>query len=201
MNSSKSAWPKFKAVRKECNSHIEALEIYATMLSERYSLENLKSQKNEDIAVAKWYCFVTDGIRINPLILLLGGGLFISEKRRIHSFETFHSIRNVRNYTWRSMSCIFEAIGILIGLMALTIVVVGTASLAFSELGLSWQIKMIADTVGIGVLVVDRYILQLAKLVRIPEGIFRDKTSPFKLAGLRRVKACIDLNKTQHSTT
>lgn len=188
--------PRFDSIRSKSADYSEALSKYGASLSAFYSLDNAKMYGRNDISVATWIAYRTEGVTLSlrDFIIILLGGFALTEKREVVSFSTFHPFKPRGNLFRMLTSALIEALAVIVGLASIAFLFFG---IVFFWLDSEYRLFLALNGVfGAPVLfLLSRYLFRLHRLVRIPKEIYQDPSSPFRLHSFTRLRAQPDGEK------
>jgi len=180
----------FREIRSN-NNYEAAISEYVTQLGDYYSLDSLRDLPPSKVSVATWFADKTEGVSMDGwnFALLMVGVLSVKENVNRVVFQTYHSVSTNGNFKRILQSGIAEGIGIIVGLLGLVILISCIVALFIPKIvEISWSVKMLWGLLGVAFLLLSRVALRYSKVLKVPKEIFRDQSSPFKLATLRTLE-------------
>ncbi|MEK7949344.1 hypothetical protein [Luteolibacter soli] len=124
------------------------------------------------------------------MALILLGIFSITETQQVVQYRTYHPVTpSSDSGTGRMMlGGLTEAAGLLVGLCGLTLIIVSTWSL-IADFPEAWRFHVPLLAGGIALTLCSRALLRQSRVIRIPEELARDSTSPFYLTRIRKTTA------------
>ena len=175
----------YKEIRESCGSVDEAIEVYAERLSAEYTRARAESESLGNVYEAVWVYRRTQGVSVNPLVLLLGG-ILLKEKMTETVVRTFHGRPSTGNFSRKLRSMAFEGLGVLVGLVSLVASLFSLGFLFVLEGNEFWVCAAVLVS-GIVLFLVSRYALRKSRVSFIPDTVPKDESSPFILTAFNEV--------------